>query len=291
MTPTVSVIMPVYNGSSTVASAIKSILHQTFPDFELLVLDDGSTDGTSEIVRAFGDPRVRLFRDSRNQGTAVVQNFAIDQSRGEFIARMDADDLSFRNRFELQVAFLRSHPDVDLVSTGVVTFRNADGSIIGLLPHHETHEQIVAQPWRGFYMPHATWMGKAGWFRKHRYAVPESVRSDDQELLLRTYTTSRFHSLPDVLYGYRLGDYQLKRTLLTRRALLRAHLKAFSKRGQTANLVKSISAALVKTTFDLLAAIPHARRLSFFRMVNTVPSSIHQELADLYAECGVTFEV
>lgn len=290
MAPSISVIMPVYNGRRTVASAIRSILQQTYPNFELLVMDDGSTDGTSDIVRSFDDPRVRLFRDSRNQGTAVVQNFAIDQSRGEFIARMDADDLSFRNRFELQVAFLRAHPDVDLLSTGVVTFRNADGSVIGLLPHHENHEQIVAQPWRGFYMPHATWMGKADWFRKHRYAVPESVRSDDQELLLRAYATSRFHSLPDVLYGYRLGDYQLKRTLLTRKALLRAHLKAFSKRGQTANLIKSIGAALVKTSFDLLAAIPLARRLSFFRMIDTVPASVRQELSGLYAECGVTFD-
>lgn len=290
MTPSISVIMPVFNGKRTIASAIKSVLHQTFPDFELLVLDDGSTDGTSDIVRSFQDPRVRLFRDARNQGTAVVQNFAIDQSRGEFIARMDADDLSFKRRFEFQVAFLRAHPEVDLLSTSVVTFRDADGSVIGLLPHHENHEQIVAQPWRGFYMPHATWMGKTDWFRKYRYAVPESVRSDDQELLLRAYAMSRFHSLPDVLYGYRLGDYQLKRTLLTRKALLRAHMKAFSRRGQSANLVKAVGAAFVKTSFDLLAAIPLARRLNFFRMVETVPASIRQELSALYAECGVTFE-
>ena len=289
MAPTVSIIMPVYNGVDTIASAIKSILNQSFPDFELMILDDGSTDGTSDLVRQFADPRIRLWQDARNRGTAVVQNFAIDHSRGEYIARMDADDLSFSRRLELQVAYLRSHAEVDLLSTGVVTFAAADGSVIGLLPQHETHERIVSQPWRSFYMPHATWMGKAEWFKKHRYAVPESMRSDDQEMLLRAYATSRFHSLPEVLYGYRLGEYKLKRVLLTRKALLTAQVRAFSRQREIGNLAMAIAAAFAKTSFDLLAAIPFLRGFSFIRMVDTVPDAVKKELGSLYAECGASF--
>ncbi len=117
--PTVSVIMAVYNGSSYVGAAIDSILAQTFADFELIVVDDGSTDATAQILESIGDPRLRLVRQD-NQGLAASLNHAISLARGKYLARHDHDDVSLPQRFAKQVAFLDAHPDYALLGTHTV---------------------------------------------------------------------------------------------------------------------------------------------------------------------------
>ena len=92
--PRVSVVMAVYNGAPYVAQGIESLLSQTFGDFELIVVNDGSTDGTAEIVRRFDDPRVRFVENERNLGLAPSLNRGLALARGEFVARQDADDVS-----------------------------------------------------------------------------------------------------------------------------------------------------------------------------------------------------
>lgn len=111
----VSVVMPVYNAERYIARAIDSILGQTHSNLELVIIDDCSTDKSMLIVNQYNDSRIRIIHNESNKGIAYSRNAGISHSRGEFIALMDDDDISMRERFELQVAFLRKHEDVDIV--------------------------------------------------------------------------------------------------------------------------------------------------------------------------------
>ena len=120
-TPTVSVVMPVHNGARYIRQAIESVLGQTYDDLELIAIDDASTDETVEIIKAYASPKVRLIQNERNIGHAASANRAIKQSRGVYIARLDADDVSLPRRIERQVDFLEKHPRVGLIGTAAQT--------------------------------------------------------------------------------------------------------------------------------------------------------------------------
>ena len=115
--PRLSVILPVYNGSAFLAEAMESVLNQTFRDFELLVIDDASTDGSAAVAEQFGDPRVRVIRQEANRRLPATLNHGLDLARGEWVARMDADDICHPQRFARQVAFLEAHPDHGVVGS------------------------------------------------------------------------------------------------------------------------------------------------------------------------------
>lgn len=113
--PDVSVVLPAHNSAETLAGAMASVLEQTGPALELIVIDDGSTDDTATVARAFADARVRVLRNPTNLGIAASLNRGIAEARGRFIARMDADDLALPGRLKGQVCFLNSHPGVAVV--------------------------------------------------------------------------------------------------------------------------------------------------------------------------------
>ena len=108
MNPAVSVLLPVFNGAAYIRESVESILAQTFQDFELIIIDDGSLDDSAHIIEGINDPRIRLYRQA-NQGLPATLNGAIGLANGEFLARQDQDDVSFPCRFEKQVSYLRSH--------------------------------------------------------------------------------------------------------------------------------------------------------------------------------------
>ncbi|MBD2362800.1 glycosyltransferase [Anabaena minutissima FACHB-250] len=115
--PSITVLMPVYNGEIYLREAIDSILDQTFQDFEFLIINDGSTDSTREIICSYDDPRIRLIDNDCNLGLTRSLNKGLKLAEGEFIARQDADDVSEPERLAKQVAFLETHPEVALVGT------------------------------------------------------------------------------------------------------------------------------------------------------------------------------
>lgn len=119
VTARVTVLMTTYNGAALIGESIASILAQTFRDFELLVIDDASTDSTREVVAAIGDPRIRLLARPVNEGIVAARNFGFAQARGDYIAALDHDDLSDPTRLEKQVAHLDAHPEAALVATEV----------------------------------------------------------------------------------------------------------------------------------------------------------------------------
>ena len=214
MPPYVSIGMPVYNCEETICKAINSILWQTYTAWELLIIDDGSTDNTVKIAKEYDDPRIKIFTDGKNRKLANRLNQAVKLSQGDFFARMDADDIAFPDRIRQQVSFLEKNDGVDLVGSRVLIFDKI-GSIVGTYPFRETHDAICHRPWSGFYLPHPTWMGKKTWFLKFPYR--ESLpKTQDQELLLRTYHVSKFACLPDYLHGYRVEDVSLKKILMGR---------------------------------------------------------------------------
>ncbi|MBS1227021.1 MAG: glycosyl transferase [Proteobacteria bacterium] len=114
--PSISVILPVYNGAEDVAKSIQTVLTQTFSDFELIVIDDGSKDNSSEVLGEINDPRLRLYRQE-NIGLAATLNRGIGLARGRYIARQDQDDLSMPTRFAEQFEYMEAHPDCALLGT------------------------------------------------------------------------------------------------------------------------------------------------------------------------------
>lgn len=117
MRPVVTVLIPVHNGTAFLRDAIGSVLGQTFGDFELLLLDDASTDESREIIGSFRDPRVRLERNARNVGQTATLNRGLDLARGRYVARLDQDDVSLPRRLERQVELLERRPEIDVVGT------------------------------------------------------------------------------------------------------------------------------------------------------------------------------
>jgi glycosyltransferase involved in cell wall biosynthesis len=257
--PEVSVLLPVRDGARTLALAMVSVLEQSFSDFELLLLDDGSVDASPDIALRFGDPRVRLLRDGRKLGLAARLNQGIDLATGRYIARMDADDVCFPDRLARQVTRLDTENSLDLVACRVLDFDDS-GSATGLRPYRLSHEALCAQPWNGFYLVHPSWMGRTDWFRRYRYRTPELVRAQDQELLLRAYPYSRFAVLDEILLGYRTGPAALGKTLSARRCLLAAQIGEFAQRGQWRNLLLAPLATGLKLPRDLLFATAAGRR-------------------------------
>lgn len=197
--------MSAYNASGTIDLALRSILAQTYQDWELIVVDDGSTDRTAESVLQVRDPRVRFIQEpSGNWGLASRLNQCVGFAKGQYVARMDADDVAYPQRLERQVQFLEAHRDIDLLGTGAVIFKG-EGEIIGCYPTASSHETICRRPWWGFPLAHPTWMGKRAWFVSHPYS-DEDTRCEDQALLLRSFAHSRFAALEEVLLGYRMTE-------------------------------------------------------------------------------------
>jgi glycosyltransferase involved in cell wall biosynthesis len=218
--PVVSVIMSMRNSAATVGAAVRSVRLQTLRDWELIVIDDGSSDRSSAIVEGFHDERIRLIRESRSAGLAARLNQAVALSKGEFIARMDADDICFPERLSREVARLREDPQLDLVGCGAVVFAS-DGKLIGEIPVGIHHQDIVARPFVGFPLPHPTWCGRASWFRNNPY--DSRLRyAEDQDLLLRSFRHSRLAGLDTVLLGYRQDQLVLKKLLPGRATFMRS---------------------------------------------------------------------
>jgi glycosyltransferase involved in cell wall biosynthesis len=141
MPPKVSVLMPVYNGATYLPEAIESVLNQTFNDFEFLIIDDGSSDGSQEIVSRYRDERIRFFQNPSNLGQTRTLNKGLELAKGDYVARQDQDDISLLNRFKVQVEFLNNNPDVGVVSSATI-FINATGKTRFMLNIPSTDVEI-----------------------------------------------------------------------------------------------------------------------------------------------------
>jgi glycosyltransferase involved in cell wall biosynthesis len=249
--PFLSIGLPIYNCATTLDGAIRSILNQTFRNWELLLIEDGSTDETADLARRYADPRIRIFADGKHLGLVARLNQAISLSQGTYFARMDGDDVSYPERMALQVGYLEKHPEIDLLGAGILVF-GRDGKALGTREIHITHEEICRRPWAGFYLPHPTWVGRIEWFRKHLYRC-QAVRCEDQDLLLRTYDGSHFAALPEIVLGYREERLSLGKLLRGRSSFVRSAFREGSLRRKYWMGVGALLEQMLKGLTDCVA--------------------------------------
>jgi glycosyltransferase involved in cell wall biosynthesis len=204
----VTVGIPFKNAESTLPLAIKSVFAQSFGDWELILLDDGSTDGSLDIARSIVDPRVRTLSDGKNLGLAARLNQITELARGDVIVRMDADDAMHPERIERQLTVLDAHPIVDLVACHAYAI-DGDGRVYGLKGTGE----IVPDPklfLQNAVIVHPTVTARRQWMLRNQYD-PHLRKSQDKELFARTHTSSTFRKVPEPLLFYReLGTFSLQ---------------------------------------------------------------------------------
>ena len=206
MSPRVSILIPVYNAAPYVKGAVDSILNQSFRDFELIILDDASTDESAMFLDSFEDSRIVRYTSGKNVGLANILNVGIDMARGEYIARMDADDISLPTRLQTEVEYLDSHPKIDLVSCGMQQFGLADRT----MSYKESFWLVCYNAF--FFSPvlHASSIWRKARFEQHglRYRQ-ERVPSEDYDLWVRALCKGlKLINIPDVLYRYRIHGHQ-----------------------------------------------------------------------------------
>ncbi|MBN2585368.1 glycosyltransferase [Patescibacteria group bacterium] len=216
--PRVSVVMSVYNGEQYLREAVNSIINQTFADFELILINDGSTDGTSAILQQLTDPRIVLFNHSQNAGLVARLREGVEQARGELIARMDADDISLPERFAKQVAFFDTHPEVGLLGTAM---RQVDstGRLLAIISPPTKHLLIK---WNSLFeatvMHPTVMMRKTAVLQAGNYNL-DYIHVEDTELWSRMIMITNFANLPDPLCirRWRAGSISHQKSQLQRR--------------------------------------------------------------------------
>ena len=209
MTHRVSILMPVYNVAPFLREAMDSMLNQTYTDFELIVLNDCSPDNSEEILDTYSDSRIIRYRGEENVGLANVLNVGLGLAKGEFIARMDSDDISLPQRLEKQVDFLDTHPNVDLVSAGMQRFGD-DDSIISYSTSVED-VKFDAMSFSPILHPTSMWR-RTRFLEKDLYYRQEMVPSEDYDLWTRALIKRLvLVNMPDVLYRYRSHPAQVTR--------------------------------------------------------------------------------
>jgi glycosyltransferase involved in cell wall biosynthesis len=233
--PSVSVCMPVYNTERYVAEAVESILAQTFGDFEFIIIDDGSTDGSRAILERYAkqDDRIRLI-SRPNTGIAGARNEALGLARGELIAVMDSDDVALPERFEVQVAYLREHPEVVCLGSVVQCIDEAGRYLFESFHLATDHEAMQEMALRGQCpLAHPSMMMR----REAVLAVngydPEFGLAEDHDLILRLGERGKLANLPQALQKYRWHDQSIsakKQALQADRGKL-AVLRAWERRG------------------------------------------------------------
>lgn len=226
--PRVTVLMPVYNGERFLPDAIDSILAQTFAEFELLVVDDGSTDRSAAIVSSYADSRIRLVQNGENLGLIATLNRGLELARGGYVARMDCDDVSLPERLARQVSFMDAHPEIGVCGAWYLEFGASIGSVMRLAPDHESIRcGTLFNPVVG----HPTVFLRKSAFRDNGLCYDAAfAHAEDYQLWARAMKCCNFANIPELLLYYRVhaqqvtrsrADEQLRSAGEVRRALLR----------------------------------------------------------------------
>ena len=243
--------MAMHDSGATIEAVLRSLLAQTYSDWELLLIDDGSSDDGLARARRCCDSRIKIFTGGGRQGLAARLNQAIGLASGRYLARVDADDIVYPDRFARQVAFLDAHSEVDLLGAGMMVFAD-DGRPAGVYRAPASHEAICARPLSGFYLPHPTWMGRIEWFRKWGYD-PLCRKAQDQDLLLRAWRSSRYAALAEPLVGYRQDAVSLRKSMLGRYYFSRAIVRVSASEGRLTVGVAAVLLQAAKLVADALA--------------------------------------
>ena len=202
----VTIAIPFYNAEAYLLDAIRSVFAQTHAEWELILVDDGSTDGSLKIANSINDPRVRVISDGKNKRLAGRLNEVTKLAKYDYIVRMDADDLMLPNRIETQLAVFKENPEIDIVTTGVFSTLNnlTLKGIRGQSYNEASFKDIIS---RRRAVTHASIIAKKSWYERWEYDERLSI-AQDLELWIRASYNNDFKivSIAEPLYVYREED-------------------------------------------------------------------------------------
>lgn len=260
--PLISVVMPVYNGGQYLAAAIESILNQTFGDFEFLIVEDGSTDDSLSIIKAYQqkDDRIRIIVNDGNKGLVYSLNTAFDQVKSKYIARMDADDIAMSERLAKQVEFMEKNPDITIVGTQIKLTTTGKPTRVDL-----HHDEIKIDLLMYNQLSHPTVMiRKEDILEKNLHYKNDYYSSEDYKLWTQIVSSGlKVANLPDVLLQYRVHEAQMS-SASNKMKLQQEHTNRIRKEYILNLLGNSISDYEVSIIADTNTAFPlaHIRQLS-----------------------------
>lgn len=206
MNPEISVLMPAYNVEKYIGEAVSSILNQVFSDFELIILNDGSSDNTSEIIRSFDDERIIFIDDNINKGKILRLNQGLSLSRGKYIAIMDADDISEKNRLLKQFKFLENNSNTGACGIWIHLF----GEKNEVIRNPVNNEEIYLHLLNGccFAMP----LIRKDIIKRHNLSFENDFWPEDYMLWIKLANLTNLYTIPEVLYYYRIHHSQISKS-------------------------------------------------------------------------------
>lgn len=251
----ISIGIPFYNAEDFLADAIRSVFAQTYQDWELILVDDGSTDSSLAIAKSIKDPRVRVYSDGKNKKLASRLNEIVRLAKYAYIARMDADDMMLPNRLEVQMKLLSDNSNLDIVTTGVysvlndLTLKGVRGSEFECPNFEEVLSKKVA-------ITHAALIARKYWYERNIYDETLSI-AQDLDLWIRASKNNDLNikSISNPLYIYREESNITKNKLLRAYKNERIMIKKYSKSSMLNLLLKSYLKSVIVFTLGVLGKV------------------------------------
>lgn len=207
--PFISVILPVFNAESYIFDSINSILSQTYKDFELIIINDGSTDSSESIIQSFNDERIKYYRNDKNRGLIYTLNRGLTLANGEYIARMDADDICTPTRFEVQLSFLQDHVDIGVVGAEATIFqgqyKDYPQNKCGYFHKPKTDEEIKAKLFVDNPIIHPTVLMRKEVLEKTNGYNRNFYQVEDLALWIDLSQYTKFYNISRPLINYRIS--------------------------------------------------------------------------------------
>lgn len=209
--PKISVVMPVYNGEKYIRETMDSVLNQTFTDFEFIIINDASKDKTEEIIKSYSDDRIVYLINEQNLGVAGTLNRGFENARGEYIARIDADDIAIAERFEKQVAFMDAHPDVGVCGSHIRIFDESGSERDYIYSETDAELRVDMLFNSGFAHP-AVMIRKSTLDENNLFYNIEFEKAEDYRMWYDVMKVSKGHNLQEPLLRYRHHSSQVTKT-------------------------------------------------------------------------------
>lgn len=261
----ISVIMPVYNAGDFLVEAIQSIRSQTYKNWELIAIDDGSTDNSLKILKQFAkkDKRIKIFHFSKNKGIAAALNKGLDKAKGYYIARMDADDISLPRRFETQVKYLQDHQDVIAVGSQIKLI-NEQGKNIGYKTFPDDHQRLYEMMMTIMAIQHPTLLTYTNFIKKCRYE--NHTTAEDVSMFFQLLQYGHFGNVPQTLFKYRIrkNSNSLKNPKKTFYLTLKSRIKAVLEWGYKPT-IKGIIINIVQ--WFIITLLPNSTILTLYKLL------------------------
>lgn len=265
--------MPVYNAERFLHIAIKSILNQTLKNFELIIINDASSDKTLQIIYKFKkkDKRIRLINNKKNIQMSKSINLGISKAKADFIARMDQDDIALPNRFDIQYSFLKSHPNIAIVGSDIITI-NDSGDSIGKRTYPTTSKELKEVMFRYSPFAHPAVMFRRKVFAELGGFDPQMVPCEDTDFWFRLGEDYEFASIPFFLLKYRITSTSLSHQNVKNTEIVgfRIKINAMNKYGYKPSLYDIIYNILQFATAWFMPLGTRIRFYNFLRSRNLI---------------------